>query len=170
MSLGRLIASLLVVGTGACASRAPRPPQLPLCEGDPTADEARWLALSHAQILATARPAMQARMCHRATDIQEAFRARHPGLRACYEDALARDREARGLVGARFTIARDGDVPLMCIATSEIQDAALVECLLDVLEHVQVPAADATCQGGERQRVTYPLVFTPAEEQRAPAR
>lgn len=157
------LACLLVLGAGGCASGPPRPPQLPLCSSEPSAEEARWLALSDALIQETADPARLTPTCRRPLHVQQAFRARLPRMSACYDQARARDAEARGNISARFTLARDGEVPLMCIATSEIQDAELVECLLHVLEDVELPAAEAGCHGPDPLRVTYPLVFAPSD-------
>ncbi len=95
--------------------------------------------------------------------LQRAIVEQHEAFRACYEQVLARDRDARGSILARFTIGDDGRVPHLCIEDSEIDDRFFVECVADAFQQASFPATHdhSTCPV---QTFAYPLLFRPVGE------
>lgn len=102
--------------------------------------------------------------CHPAKHLLErAIVEQHEAFRACYEQVLARDRDASGSIVARFTVGDEGGVPRLCIEHSEIDDRDFVECVADAFVRASFPAThdDSTCPV---QTIAYPLLFRPVGE------
>jgi hypothetical protein len=86
--------------------------------------------------------------------VQEVVRGHFPGMKACYDAALANDPNAQGTIAVRLVIHEDGSVDDAKRESSTINDAAMVGCVVDVFEAIAFPVSS----GGEAT-VIYPLQF-----------
>ena len=82
-----------------------------------------------------------------------------PKLRACYDAARATRPELRGSIALRVVVDPKGKVAEASIddAASEMHDAALSKCVVDVLRATTFPPHDK----GKESRLRQSLVFTP---------
>jgi len=121
---------------------------LPVCRGEPyTTDRAITLSCCYPD----------------PNRIRHAIAAQHEAFRACYEQVLRRDRDARGSILTRFTIGDDGRVPYLCIEDSEIDDRYFVDCVADAFAAASFPETPDTA-GCPVQTVAYSLLFRPVGE------
>jgi hypothetical protein len=91
--------------------------------------------------------------------IRDVVRGSFGGLKACYEDALARDPATEGTVAVKFLIHEDGSVSGTEKESSTINDAAMVTCMLNHFAAIQFPASN----GGDAT-VIYPIMFSPGDD------
>jgi hypothetical protein len=91
--------------------------------------------------------------------IQSKVRAQHGRFRACYEQALARDRSLRGRLSVRFVIGRDGAVSNVSNGGSELADSAMNACVLRAFYGLSFPAPE-----GGIVTVLYPVMFDAVEK------
>jgi TonB family protein len=87
--------------------------------------------------------------------IQRAIRLHMAEFRYCYEQSLAAHPDLQGRVSTRFVISPSGTVQLAGIASSDLGNAAVSQCVLGVLRRLMFPAPS----GGGMVDVTYPFVF-----------
>ncbi len=85
----------------------------------------------------------------------EAFVKSRGGIRACYQEELARSAGAHGRVLVRFTILQTGDVARVAVLKSELSPR-LVQCVTESMASWQTPFRPA-----HPTTVEYPLVFKP---------
>ena len=88
-------------------------------------------------------------------DIQAIIREQYPVFRTCYEQALARDPLARGMVITRFVIQPGGAVTDACLKASALADREAVACMLDGYAQLSFPVAV------RKITVIYPIQFDP---------
>lgn len=91
--------------------------------------------------------------------IQATVRASFEDMRVCYEDALQIDPALAGRVIVNFNVNEDGSVFNVADGGSTIADAAMVQCVVDVIAGSTFP----TSSGGVVE-VSYPIMFSPGEE------
>lgn len=91
--------------------------------------------------------------------IQATVRASFTDMRICYEDALQIDPALAGKVTVNFNVNEDGSVFNAADGGSTIADAAMVQCVIDVIAGSTFP----TSSGGVVE-VMYPIMFSPGEE------
>src|SRR5690606_12820541 len=97
--------------------------------------------------------------------IQRAFRERGPGLKACYDQALLRDRTIAGRIAVRIGIAYSGKLETIRVdSTSNIDDPGMVSCVLS-----EVASVSFHPFVGEPIQIVYPFAFTPREQGAGPA-
>lgn len=89
-----------------------------------------------------------------ADDIRVAVSGRDADLRQCYIAGTLKNAQLTGTVNVLFTIDTKGKVRQASDAGSDIRDAELVECVLDVFGKLEF-AAGATTD----TEVTYPVRF-----------
>jgi len=89
--------------------------------------------------------------------IRSAVRARLIDYRACYDDALKRDKTAAGKVVVRWTIADGGVVKDAHVqqSASTLKDAKMGDCLVSIINRTLFPEPPKT----EVAEVVYPFVF-----------
>lgn len=75
--------------------------------------------------------------------------------RYCYEKELTRNPNLAGKVTAFFIIGATGAVQTAKVAGSTMNDAAVEDCLVRVIQRLRFPP----CQGGGIAEVTYPWIF-----------
>jgi hypothetical protein len=90
--------------------------------------------------------------------IQRIIREKYPLFRACYDDALQRDRHLKGSTCIRFVIEGDGKVSHVKLESSDIGDAEFRRCLNDRSKDLYFPQMD-----GGTVTVAYPLRFSPEQ-------
>ena len=90
------------------------------------------------------------------TQIREVVIAHIGELRGCYNQALGRDPNAQGKVVLDFTIGREGAVIRSEVASSDVGDPQMNECLRVAVGGWTFPTPD----GGVVQ-VNYPFTFEP---------
>lgn len=73
---------------------------------------------------------------------------------------LARDPKATGRIVNQISILEDGRVVGACVTASTLSDQAFLQCVSDVFAGLHFDPQP----GCGKTRVTYPLVFAPAEE------
>lgn len=88
--------------------------------------------------------------------IRRIVAAHIPDIRACYNQALASDPEAKGRVVLDFTIDESGSVTRSVVASSDMADAQAPECMRAATLRWIFPKPD----GGEVE-VSYPFVLEP---------
>ncbi len=88
--------------------------------------------------------------------IRRVVAAHIPEIRACYNQALASDPEAKGRVVLDFTIGEQGRVTRSVVASSDMADAWTPECMRAATMGWLFPKPD----GGEVV-VSYPFVLEP---------
>ncbi|HEY3493207.1 MAG TPA: AgmX/PglI C-terminal domain-containing protein [Polyangiaceae bacterium] len=91
--------------------------------------------------------------------IQSKVRAQHGRFRACYEQALARDRSLRGRLSVRFVIGRDGAVSNVSNGGSELADSAMNTCVIRAFYGLSFPAPESGIV-----TVLYPVSFEAVEK------
>lgn len=89
--------------------------------------------------------------------IRAVVRAHVPEVRACYEAGLARDPSLAGKLVLSFTIGTTGRVIASSIASSELADAAVGEC-------IAAAALRWEFYPGALAEIRYPFVFRPVSE------
>jgi hypothetical protein len=89
--------------------------------------------------------------------IRRIVRAHINEVRHCYNQALARDPNARGRVAVRFTIASDGKVADADVDESTLRDPAVAPCIAGAVRRWTFPRPE----GGGAVVVTYPFVLEP---------
>lgn len=85
--------------------------------------------------------------------IQRAVREHYGVFRKCYEAALARNRELKGRVSARFVIDRDGNVSN---GGSNLPDEETISCVLRAFYDIRFPKPE-----GGIVTVVYPIMLEP---------
>jgi outer membrane biosynthesis protein TonB len=86
--------------------------------------------------------------------IRKVVRAHIGEVRACYTEGLARKPELRGRLVLHFVVAVTGAVSSSSIASSELDDAKVEQC-------IAAAALEWHFFGGARIAVSYPFTFTP---------
>ncbi len=90
--------------------------------------------------------------------IQRVLRQQSGRLRFCYEAGLGRNPNLEGRVAVRFVINRDGAVSLASDAGSDLPDATVVSCIVQVVAGLTFPEPPDGIV-----TVTYPVVLSPAQ-------
>ena len=88
--------------------------------------------------------------------IREVIQAQLPGIRACYNQALAKDPEASGKIVIEFTIGEQGTVTHSAVAESDMKDASVPTCVSSVIASSLFPKPV-----GGHVVVSYPFVLEP---------
>jgi len=91
-----------------------------------------------------------------ASDIRATVQRHENEVRACYNRALVRDREAAGRVVVSFVIDGDGSVPAAVVEASEIDDPRMHACLSKAVKRWTFPTPPGTWSS----LVHYPYVFS----------
>ncbi len=89
--------------------------------------------------------------------IRSAIRNNFGRFQRCYEQGLARDPKLTGSVTVRFVIAEDGKASDVSNLGSDLPDAEVVNCVMEVYSGLYFPQPEG------RITVIYPLRFTPGE-------
>ena len=89
--------------------------------------------------------------------IDDVIRDDMDGIRSCYQKALTREPTLEGRLVTKFVIGADGWVERAELATDQIGDDALADCILDHVETLEFPPPT----GGGIVIVRYPFVFSP---------
>jgi hypothetical protein len=89
--------------------------------------------------------------------IRRIVRAHINEVRYCYNQALARDPNAKGRVAVQFTIGGTGKVPSAVVQESTLKDAAVGNCIAQSVKRWTFPKPE----GGGSVIVTYPFVLEP---------
>ncbi|HEY0134418.1 MAG TPA: TonB family protein, partial [Nannocystis sp.] len=89
--------------------------------------------------------------------IRRIVRAHINEVRYCYNQALARDPNAKGRVAITFTVAADGKVLKAEVSESTMADAAVGTCVATAVKTWTFPKPD----GGASVIITYPFVLEP---------
>lgn len=92
--------------------------------------------------------------------IQRVIRQSFPRLRACYQKELAKKPELGGAMVTAFTISPKGTVSQVQVSQSNLQNAELNVCIVDVMRSLQFPPPE----GGETIQVRYPLAMSPDQD------
>jgi outer membrane biosynthesis protein TonB len=88
--------------------------------------------------------------------IRGVFRSHIAEVKACYDAVAATHPDASGALRVRFGIAPSGAVETSCLVSSELNDAAVERCVVELLLSWKFPAPD----GGGWVAVTYPFQFS----------
>ncbi|MCA9706153.1 MAG: AgmX/PglI C-terminal domain-containing protein [Myxococcales bacterium] len=89
--------------------------------------------------------------------IRRVVRAHIAEVRTCYNEGLAEDPELAGRVMIGFTIDPDGEVDRAEVASSDLGDGEVAECIAEAIAGWRFPkAAD-----GQPVHVSYPFVLEP---------
>jgi hypothetical protein len=88
--------------------------------------------------------------------IQEVVRENRDGLRACFNEALARDPELSGRLVIQWVIGSTGEVESAEVFESELENDAFHKCVTDLILVWEFPPPD----GGGIVRVNYPFNFS----------
>ncbi len=89
--------------------------------------------------------------------IRRIVRAHINEVRYCYNQALARDPNAKGRVAVQFTIGGTGKVPSAVVQESTMKDAGVGNCIAQAVRRWTFPKPE----GGGSVIVTYPFVLEP---------
>jgi len=89
--------------------------------------------------------------------IRRIVRAHINEVRYCYNQALARDPNAKGRVAVQFTIGGTGKVPSAVVQETTMKDAGVGNCIAQAVKRWQFPKPE----GGGSVIVTYPFVLEP---------
>lgn len=142
-----------------CDCKAPAPAPEPACEGAP-ADQAAEVALAPAapESAPVARQAsMELEGQFDKNIIRRIVRAHIGEVRYCYNEGLQEDPELAGRVEVQFTIGTDGSVAESTVASTDIDDSGVPECIANAVARWKFPKpAD-----GNKVTVTYPFVLEP---------
>lgn len=88
--------------------------------------------------------------------VRRSIRTRINDTRRCYNEGLARDRRAGGVIVIDFMIDLTGKVLNSAIRSSTVADAAVNTCILDILRRVRFPKPD-----GATADVSFEYVLAP---------
>ncbi len=91
--------------------------------------------------------------------IQETIRSQYDDLRACYERALAGNRNASGVVTVRFVIAKNGQVREARATANSLPDCGAVQCMLSVFRGLSFPEPNPP----GIVTVVYPIRYAPGD-------
>jgi hypothetical protein len=89
--------------------------------------------------------------------IRRIVRAHINEVRYCYNQALARDPNAKGRVAVQFTIGGTGKVPSAVVQETTMKDAGVGNCIAQAVRRWTFPKPE----GGGSVIVTYPFVLEP---------
>ena len=89
--------------------------------------------------------------------IRRIVRAHINEVRYCYNQALARDPNAKGRVAIQFTINATGKVPSATVQDSTMKDASVGRCISQAVRRWTFPKPE----GGGQVAVLYPFVLEP---------
>ena len=89
--------------------------------------------------------------------IRRIVRAHINEVRYCYNQALARDPNAKGRVAVQFTIGGTGKVPSAVVQETTMKDAGVGNCIAQAVKRWTFPKPE----GGGSVIVTYPFVLEP---------
>ena len=89
--------------------------------------------------------------------IRRIVRAHINEVRYCYNQALARDPNARGRIAVQFTISGNGKVPSAAVQDSTMKDPAVGRCIAQAVRRWTFPKPE----GGGQVAVLYPFVLEP---------
>jgi hypothetical protein len=90
--------------------------------------------------------------------IRTIVRQHSDGFLGCYAIGQGRHRKLAGRVTARFAIGANGKISSVLIASNELPDCSVVECIRDHFATIEFPAP------GSPITVEYPLVFAPGSD------
>ena len=85
--------------------------------------------------------------------VAKEVRTRLGAIKACYERGLKRDPQLAGTVSLRIEIGVSGRVKRVTVEGSTLNDAQVVECLVEGAQRWTFPGANVT--------VVYPIVLRP---------
>ncbi len=88
-----------------------------------------------------------------ADDLARTLARQRPQIQSCYERGLKRDPQLTGTIVLRLEIGEGGRVRRASVESSTLNDAPVVDCLVDHALHSVYP--------GENVTVVYPLVLRP---------
>ncbi len=88
--------------------------------------------------------------------IRRVVRAHIPEIRACYNQALARDPNAAGNIVIDFTIGEQGRVTSTAVGSSDFEDAAVPQCMRTAIGGWLFPKPE-----GGAVDVSYPFLLEP---------
>jgi len=91
--------------------------------------------------------------------IQGAVQEALPGMKACYDDALARDPALAGQMTLGFTVVDQdgiGKVTVVEFDDGAVTDDGMIDCVLDSFEELQFDPPE----GGGELSVSYPIAFS----------
>jgi hypothetical protein len=91
--------------------------------------------------------------------IRHTVRERYGAFRSCYEAGLTRHGDLKGRVTLRFVIERDGGISHIRVASNEVPDCVMVDCLRARATALQFPPPS-----GGIVTVQYPMFFETADE------
>ena len=89
--------------------------------------------------------------------IRRIVRAHINEVRYCYNQALARDPNAKGRVAVQFTIGGTGKVPSAVVQETTLKDPGVGNCIAQAVKRWTFPKPE----GGGSVIVTYPFVLEP---------
>ena len=88
--------------------------------------------------------------------IRGVMRSHVAQVKACYDAVVATHPDARGTLRVRFGMSPSGAVETSCLVSSELNDAAVERCVVELLLSWRFPAPE----GGGWVAVTYPFQFS----------
>jgi hypothetical protein len=88
--------------------------------------------------------------------IQRVVRGNYGRYRHCYENGLRANAALAGTVTVKFVIAKSGEISQRSIASTDLDDAAVVACILQGFSSLQFPTPESGVV-----TVVYPLQFAP---------
>lgn len=91
--------------------------------------------------------------------IRNVIRQSIPRFNACYRKELAKKPELGGAMVTGFTINAKGTVSEVQVTQSNLQNAELTACVVDVVRSLQFPPPE----GGGTIQVRYPLTMSPED-------
>jgi Ca-activated chloride channel family protein len=91
--------------------------------------------------------------------IQRIVRQNFGRFRLCYENGLRSNPNLRGWVSTRFVIDRSGAVSAASVASSDLGDPAVAQCVVRSFGNMSFPAPE-----GGVVSVVYPIAFAPGGE------
>lgn len=89
--------------------------------------------------LAQVEPDPEPEDCVESDEVQRVLAARRQGFLACYADAVSLDPMLKGTVTLAFVIPPSGRVDHVDIARSDLDNAALHECITEVAAGLEFP-------------------------------
>jgi hypothetical protein len=88
--------------------------------------------------------------------VEEVVADRGTALRGCYEEGLTRNKDLRGAIAVKMTVAESGRVTDAKSAPgTTMPDSAVVSCVVDIMKTLEFGAQEAP------QTVRYALAFAP---------
>ena len=88
--------------------------------------------------------------------VRLAINSHKKAFKACYDEALNRDKDVKGRVVIEFDIETEGKVTKAFAITNDTKDAVLGACLSDKVKSITFPEPP----DAEIARVRYPFVFS----------